>query len=115
MPKQSDRQRLLREVEDTLAVNALEEEDDAMLMLNEYDEEADRLLFSDTSEANELLQLVQSSRYLVGRERAIKSTIFVADAFWYYIPDQRFRDITRMDRETFERVVGEIENHRVFL
>jgi hypothetical protein len=69
IPKQSERQRLLREVEGILAVSALEEEDDDMLMLNQSDEEADQLLFSDTNEANEWLQLVQSSRYLVDRAR----------------------------------------------
>ncbi|GMF56209.1 unnamed protein product [Phytophthora fragariaefolia] len=114
MPKQSDRQRLLREVGDILAVGALDEEDNEILMLNESDEEAVRLLFSDTNEANELLQLVQSSCYLVDRERAVKSTVFDADAFRCYTSDHRFRDMTRMDRNTFERVVGEIKNHRIF-
>ncbi|KAL3660523.1 hypothetical protein V7S43_014667 [Phytophthora oleae] len=102
MPKRSDRQQLIHEVVDVLAVAAVEEEDDAMLDL------------ADDSKTEEQLQLVQSSRYLVPRQRAEVCTLFLPDVFLYSIPESRFRDKTRMHRSSFTRIVREMEDNPIF-
>ncbi|OWZ22335.1 hypothetical protein PHMEG_0002996 [Phytophthora megakarya] len=70
MSKLSERQRLLRDLLDVMAVAILEEEDDEMLGYAGEDVDAtgdgeDGSLFSEVEDAFDLLQLVESYRYLV--------------------------------------------------
>ncbi|KAG6947663.1 hypothetical protein JG687_00015958 [Phytophthora cactorum] len=71
MPKQSERQILLREIVNITAVVALEEEDDDKL-------DGDSLSFQN------------------------------------YTTDTDFREMTWMDKASFERIVNEIKDHPVF-
>lgn len=84
MPKLSDRQRFLREIHSVLAVAALEEADSDTLGISTADTEVhdEKFLFSEVDAVSDVLLLVQSSRYLVARERLPKATVFLADTFF---------------------------------
>lgn len=119
MPKLSERQRLLRDTVDVIAVAIVEQEDDEMLGSVDKDVDAagegdDSSLFSEVEDAFDLLQLVESNRYLVPRLRAPKCTQFLTDIFQDSTPESKFRKMTRMSRHSFGYLVREIENHPVF-
>ncbi|KAG7383547.1 hypothetical protein PHYPSEUDO_003584 [Phytophthora pseudosyringae] len=64
-------------------------------------------------DAFELLQLVQSARYLAERVRLPHSTYFDADFFLSSTTDSVFRQSTRIDY-TFASIVDEIQDDAVF-
>ncbi|OWY92246.1 hypothetical protein PHMEG_00038827 [Phytophthora megakarya] len=117
MPKQSERQRLVRELVDVMAVAALEEEDDEDMAMSSSDRDADdeeEPLMAQVDDVSVLLLLVMSSRYLTGRESIPKSTQFIAEIFLELSPTSRFRQITRMDRTSFFRVVALVQRNPIF-
>ncbi|KAE9215422.1 hypothetical protein PF002_g17373 [Phytophthora fragariae] len=96
-----------------MAVALMDEENDELLNDN-LTADSDLRLISDVDDVSEMLQLVQSSRYLVYRERAISATQFHADIFLQTTPNSRFRTRTRMDKDSFKLVVDEIKDNPVF-
>ncbi|KAE9034573.1 hypothetical protein PR002_g8060 [Phytophthora rubi] len=96
-----------------MAVAIMDEENDELLNDN-LTADSDLLLISDVDDVSEMLQLVQSSRYLVDRERAISATQFHADIFLQTTPNSRFRTRARMDKDSFKLVVDEIKDNPVF-
>ncbi|OWY92136.1 hypothetical protein PHMEG_00038979 [Phytophthora megakarya] len=99
MPNQSERQLLLRELMDVMAVAALEEEDDEDMAMTSSAHDADdeeEPLVAQVDGVSEILLLVMSSRYFTGRERISKSTQFIVESFLESTPTSRFRQITRM-------------------
>ncbi|KAE8997558.1 hypothetical protein PF007_g15818 [Phytophthora fragariae] len=113
MPRLSERQRLIHDIVDVMAVALMDEENDELLNDN-LTADSDLRLISDVDDVSEMLQLVQSSRYLVYRERAISATQFHADIFLQTTPNSRFRTRTRMDKDSFKLVVDEIKDNPVF-
>ncbi|KAE9164106.1 hypothetical protein PF004_g29938 [Phytophthora fragariae] len=113
MPRVSERQRLLRDSVDVMAVATLEEDDDDLLHSAQGRAAVteDQLLFSELDEVSDMLQLVESSRYLVDRKRIDSCTQFNAEASY---PTSRFRQRTRMDKSSFESVVNKIKDNPVF-
>ncbi|KAE8899278.1 hypothetical protein PF005_g6935 [Phytophthora fragariae] len=103
MPRLSERQRLIHDIVDVMAVAIMDEENDELLNDN-LTADSDLLLISDVDDVSEMLQLVQSSRYLVDRERAISATQFHADIFLQTTPNSRFRTRARMDKDSFKLV-----------
>ncbi|KAE8992908.1 hypothetical protein PR001_g20815 [Phytophthora rubi] len=116
MQRVSERQRLLRDIVDVMAVATLEEEDDDLLHSAQGRAAVteDQLLFSELDQVSDMLQLVESSRYLVDRERIDSCTQFNAEIFMASYPTSRFRQRTRMDKSSFERVVNKIKDNPVF-
>ncbi|KAE9327430.1 hypothetical protein PF008_g16399 [Phytophthora fragariae] len=113
VPRVSERQRLLRDIVDVMAVATLEEDDDDLLHSAQGRAAVteDQLLFSDLDEVSDMLQLVESSRYLVDRKRIDSCTQFNAEIFMASYPTSRFRQRTRMDKSSFERVVNKIKDN----
>jgi hypothetical protein len=116
MPRVSERQQILREIIDAMAVAILDEEaedefgdDDEQALEQLGDEEHT----SATDEIAALLILVESHRYLQGHDRLPKSIDFRTAGFGAR-SSKEFRRMTRMDRYSFYCVVGEIEQHAVF-
>ncbi|KAE9071741.1 hypothetical protein PF010_g25751 [Phytophthora fragariae] len=116
MPRVSERQRLLRDIVDVMAVATLGEEDDDLLHSAQGRAAVteDQLLFSKLDEVYDMLQLVESSRYLVDRKRIDSCTQFNAEIFMASYPTSRFHQRTRMDKSSFERVVNTIKDNPVF-
>ncbi|KAG7375516.1 hypothetical protein PHYPSEUDO_000889, partial [Phytophthora pseudosyringae] len=118
MPKQSERQRFLQDVVDVLAT-ALEEGDDDLLddgpsEDGREDGNESNLHFSQVEDAFELLQLVQSARYLAERVRLPQSTYFDADSFLSSTTDSVFRQSTTIDKDSFASIVDETQDDPVF-
>lgn len=99
-----------------MALAILEEANDELFNSDQgaVGENEDHLVFSQVDAVSDMLLLVQSSRYLVARERISSSTQLNADIFRESIPNSRFRQRTRMDKSSFERVVNEIKDNPVF-
>ncbi|KAE8957231.1 hypothetical protein PR002_g31231 [Phytophthora rubi] len=116
MPRVSERQHLLRDIVDVMAVATLEEDDDDLLHSAQGRAAVteDQLLFSELDEVSDMLQLVESSRYLVDRKRIDSCTQFNAEIFMASYPTSRFRQRRRMDKSSFERVVNKIKDNPVF-
>ncbi|POM69288.1 Hypothetical protein PHPALM_14440 [Phytophthora palmivora] len=102
MPRVSERQRLLGEIIDILAVAILEEDDEEEL----YDLGCDDMLTA-------LLLLVESRRYLEEHARLPMSIEFRESGFQSLSPKQ-FRQMTRVSHTSFLRIVSDIENHGIF-
>ncbi|POM76421.1 Hypothetical protein PHPALM_6335 [Phytophthora palmivora] len=110
MPHVSERQRLLGEIIDILAVAILEEDDEEEL----HDLGCDDMeLPSSTEELTALLVLVESRRYLEGHARLPMSIEFRESGFQSLSPKQ-FRQMTRVSHTSFLRIVSDIENHGIF-
>ncbi|OWY91159.1 hypothetical protein PHMEG_00040380, partial [Phytophthora megakarya] len=62
---------------------------------------------------NEVLTLVEGNRYLSPRLLFDKSRDF-AKNYFLKLPDESFRQLTRMTKKSFQFVLSEIENHSVF-
>ena len=111
MPRNSERQTLLSDVVDVMAIAILDEEDDEDLELSDL---CDNELFSPVGELSELLLHVQSARYLADRQRLPKSIAFNENVFCS-LAEPEFRQIARMTKGSFWRVVSEIQDHPVFI
>ncbi|POM60049.1 hypothetical protein PHPALM_31137 [Phytophthora palmivora] len=118
MPRVSERQRLLGEIIDILAVAILEEGDEEELHDLGCDDMVQQLidpeeLPSSTEELTALLDLVESRRYLEGHARLPMSIEFRESGFQSLSPKQ-FRQMTMVSHSSFLRIVSDIENHGIF-
>lgn len=121
MPKLSEREVFLAEIVDVLAAAVLELQDDEDLADSTEGEDSDDVeVASDSDEAGsgvdelfDLLCAVDSSRYLGDRRRFAKARDFGL-SFFANLPPREFRQIARMSKESFERVVSLIKSHSVF-
>ncbi len=113
MPKQNERQCFINEIVDVTAVAILEEEDDEDLVMAMDLGDDGGLWSSPTKDLQDLLLVVQGSRFLSERHVVPKSVELAAIVF-NRLPDYKFRRMTRMTRSSFHRVLCEIENHPVF-
>ncbi|KAL3671668.1 hypothetical protein V7S43_003580 [Phytophthora oleae] len=127
MPRVSHRRQLIADLIDSIAAAALDEEDyEDFLLLDglfgvdgelslDYVFNADEDLQMDTpmDDLNEVLMLVEGNRYLSPCLLYDKSRDF-AKNYFLKLPDESFRQLTRMSKESFQFVLSEIEDHRVF-
>jgi hypothetical protein len=123
MPKESQRQYLLRHVTTTLSKAILDEEmessdSDCGSAGSRSDNESDSESDSDeemtpVDEMFELLALIESARYLNPPEKIPKAPQFRVNTFME-LPDETFRQAARMSKATFLFVVHEIEDHPIF-
>ncbi|OWZ16652.1 hypothetical protein PHMEG_0009524 [Phytophthora megakarya] len=118
MPRTSERQRLLGEIIDVLAVAILEEEtDDDLLELYGYGV-LQRVLSSDdisspVEDLMDLLAFVEARRYLEDHDRLPKCVEFRENGI-QAVAAKDFRQTTRVSHVSFSRILSEIENHGVF-
>ncbi len=111
MPKKSERERLLSEILDLTAI--LEEEDDEDYALAGNFAPDETLWSSPVEELQEVLFFANGSRFLKKRKVIPMSVEFAQDGF-DKLPDDEFRQMTRMSRTSIYRVFAEIEDHPVF-
>ncbi|KAG1694090.1 hypothetical protein DVH05_014974 [Phytophthora capsici] len=115
MPNASERQHLLVELVDIIAVSALENDDDevwfALDILDGFDEAFP--LDTPTEDLAEIFALVYRSRYITPRDLYTKSRDFAMNYF-VLLPDDSFRQLTRMTKPTFLYVLSEIKDHPIF-
>ena len=62
---------------------------------------------------HEMLTVIEGQRYLGYRTNVKKSRDFTLKLFWNYDP-VNFKKISRMSKETFQYVLGLIENDTIF-
>jgi hypothetical protein len=127
MPRVSPRRQLIADRIRGLAVACLDEEDDEDFLLLDglFDLDGEvslnslfgmeEELWMDTpiDDLAEVLILVEGSRYLSLRQRYAKSRDFVTNYF-LRLPDESFRQLTRMSKALFRFMLSEIEGHHVF-
>ena len=121
MPRFSERRALLREITDAVTI-AMQDE---MEEMEGDDSSSDDSSSSDSSDSSsdeeldevgdltELLITVQSSRHLSQRARFEKSKDFV-QSYFQNLPDKEWKQMMRTSLESFNYIVGQIENDAVF-
>ncbi|KAE8952902.1 hypothetical protein PR002_g32543, partial [Phytophthora rubi] len=127
MPRVSYRRQLIADLISGMAAAALDEEDyedfllldslfdaDGDLSLGSFlDEDGDLWMDTPMDDLAEVLMLVEANRYLTPRQLYDKSRDFVLNYF-FNLPDDSFRQLTRMSKASFQFVLSEIEGHPVF-
>lgn len=98
MPKISERKALLKSLDSCLMVMAM------------YDEDGT----DDFEEIYEIAAQLSLTRYLYGRDFVIPKNKTMNDMLWLY-PRKEFRQMCRMNKNSFVRLLRLIENHQVFL
>ncbi|KAK1946317.1 hypothetical protein P3T76_001870 [Phytophthora citrophthora] len=111
MPKTSDRQQLLSELLGVISACALDEDEDNSSSLDEFD--AENAFDTDMDDLMDLYTLVSSHRYISDRAMVPKRRKFSMEDL-FLLPDDNFRQLTRMSKPTFVFVLGEIEQHPIF-
>ncbi|OWZ02473.1 hypothetical protein PHMEG_00025957 [Phytophthora megakarya] len=127
MPCVSHRRQLIADLTSGMAVEALDEEDyeDFLLLDSLFDADGDLSLDSFLGEGGDLwidtlmddlaevLMLVEANRYLTPHQLYDKSRDFVLNYF-FNLPDDSFRQLTRISKVSFQFVLSEIEGCPVF-
>lgn len=125
MPRVSKRQRSLFQVPLALALQSSSTSSDSRESAAESSSsttdsssselfERDDCIFEATlADISELYFIMYNTRYLVPRVVTPKSTEF-ASAFFHNLPDRLFRQLTRMDKPSFFKLVEMISDHSIF-
>lgn len=101
MPKQSERQHLINELEQALALQDLESSDDS-----DSDFDVHGILWMTYVQ-------VQCQRYLEPRNQIVRAPDRL-EWLLYELDDKRFKQEVRMSRHYFQELVISIENHTIF-
>ncbi|KAE9355365.1 hypothetical protein PR003_g2898 [Phytophthora rubi] len=115
LPKISDRQQVITQVIDLLALAVLEDElDEDADGSSPFDDWTECFPVESTvDELHEILLQLLSRRYMAARINKRRSHEF-ARQYFLNLHDDDFRQLTRTTRESFEFISNKIKDHRVF-
>ena len=117
MPRISDKQQFLKELNKLLTIAILEEDDVEDLALLDHgdllDPDEPMLLLSEATDLAELYTIAENTRYIVPRMVVLKSSEFM-DKFFLTQPVADFRQQTRMSQDAFRHIVRVIEGNPIF-
>ncbi|KAG1696802.1 hypothetical protein DVH05_017712 [Phytophthora capsici] len=102
---------ILTELLGVISICALDGEDEESSTLDEFD--VDHSIYADMDDLVDLYSLVASRQYLSDREMAPKRKNFSIYAL-FHLPDDNFRQITRISKAAFVFGFSEIKQHSVF-
>ncbi|EGZ19437.1 hypothetical protein PHYSODRAFT_298000 [Phytophthora sojae] len=115
MPKTSDRQKVIADVIDLLALAVLEDElDEDAGGSSPFDDWTECFPVESTvDEVHDILLQLLSRRYMTAKVNKPRSHEF-ASQYFLNLDDDDFRQLTRTTRESFEFISNKIKDHRVF-